>query len=57
MNATLILYGLSSIENQDSVEKTIDVLIEHGMIAPTFKDDLVIEHRRIEDIDLEGFFK
>lgn len=57
MKSTLILYGLSSIENRDSVEKTIDVLIEHGIIAPTFKDDLITEHRRIEDMELEDFFK
>lgn len=57
MKASEILLDLWSIENDDCVEKTIDVLIKHGIIAPTFKSDLVTEHRRILEKDLEDFFK
>lgn len=57
MIETMILHDLSEIGDSDSVEKTLDVLIHHGILCPTFKDDLIKGHQKIVDKELKEFFK
>lgn len=52
-----ILEDLSYIENRNSVEKTLDVLIRHGILCSTFKDDLIKGHQKFLEKELEEFFK
>lgn len=52
-----ILQDLAKITDHDSVEKTLDVLIQNGILCPTFKDDLIKGHQKIIDKELEEFFK